>query len=165
MKQNSRWVLVLVCTFFITGTVAAADTATKEKREEVRKQTAQTLATLYEVQPSAKSAIEKAAGYAAFSNFGMKILVAGGGKGRGIAVDKSTGKETFMRMVEIQAGLGFGIKKFRVVFVFDNQTELNKFIESGWQLGGQGTVAAKASGGAGRLPVRCRCHRVCECTS
>jgi len=149
MKRKQRWALVVICAWFITGTVAVADT--EEKREDVRKTASQTLARLYEVQPSAKSAIEKAAGYAVFSNFGLKIFVAGGGKGRGMAVDNSTGKETFMRMVEIQAGLGFGIKKFRVVFVFDNQTELNKFIESGWQLGGQGTAGVKAGGQGGAL--------------
>jgi hypothetical protein len=29
-----------------------------------------------------------------FSNFGMKILVVGGGKGKGEAINKKTGKET-----------------------------------------------------------------------
>ncbi|MDH3692914.1 MAG: YSC84-related protein [Gammaproteobacteria bacterium] len=144
--RNIKWVLVLVCALFATGTVAVAQTSKEEKREDVRKMAAQTLTKLYEAQPGAKSAIENAAGYAVFSNFGMKIFVAGGGKGRGIAINNSTGEETFMRMVEVQAGLGFGIKKFRLVFVFDNRTELNKFIESGWQLGGQGTAAAKAGG-------------------
>jgi len=49
--------------------------------------TDQLLARLYEVKPSAQDAIKAAAGYAVFSNAGMKILVAGGGKGQGIAVD------------------------------------------------------------------------------
>ncbi len=72
--------------------------------------------------------------------------LAGGGKGKGMAVDNASGKETFMRMVEVQAGLGMGIKKFRVVFVFENRSVLNEFIESGWQVGGQATAAAKAGG-------------------
>ena len=42
------------------------------------------------LQPSARKAVESAAGYAAFSNFGMKILVAGSGTGKGIAVNNKT---------------------------------------------------------------------------
>ena len=46
-------------------------------------------------------------------------------------------------MLEIQAGLGMGIKKFRVVFVFENTSVFNEFVNSGWEFGGQSTAAAK----------------------
>jgi lipid-binding SYLF domain-containing protein len=49
-----------------------------------------------------------------------------------------------MKMAEIQAGLGFGAKKFQVVWVFETEAALNNFINSGWELGGQATAAAKA---------------------
>jgi lipid-binding SYLF domain-containing protein len=75
---------------------------------------------------------------------GVKILVAGSGKGQGIAVNNKSKSETFMKMLELQAGLGFGVKKFRVIFVFDNEKALNSFVNSGWEFGGQSTVAAKA---------------------
>jgi len=48
-----------------------------DKQKEVQKMSRETLAKLYRVQPSAKKSVEGAAGYATFSNFGMKILVAG----------------------------------------------------------------------------------------
>ena len=122
----------------------ASDAATKdEQRAEQRKISAETLQSLYQVQPKAKQAIEKAAGYATFANFGMKILVAGGGKGQGVAVNKKTKKETFMRMVEAQAGLGIGVKKFSLVWVFDNASALDKFVNSGWEIGGQASATAK----------------------
>jgi len=73
----------------------------------------------------------------------MKILIAGGAKGKGEAINNKNGKETFMKMLEIQAGLGMGIKKFRVVFIFENQSVFNQFVNSGWVLGGQSTAAAK----------------------
>ena len=53
----------------------------------------ETLAQLYKAQPAAKNLIKKAAGHAVFSNFGMKILVAGGGSGS-VVVDNKTRKET-----------------------------------------------------------------------
>jgi len=78
-----------------------------------------------------------------FSNFGMKIFFAGGGSGKGIAVNNATKKETFMKMLEVQAGLGIGVKKFRLVWVFLTEAALNGFINSGWELGSQATAAAK----------------------
>lgn len=115
-----------------------------KERQEIRKTSKDILARLYKAQPSAKAAIEKAAGYAVFSNFGMKIFVAGSGTGKGVAIDNKTKKETFMKMVELQAGLGFGVKKFSLVWVFETPDTLGKFINSGWELGGQTSVAAKA---------------------
>lgn len=114
-----------------------------EKQKEVQKMSQETLARLYKVQPSARKAVENSAGYAVFSNFGMKIFLAGTGTGSGMAVDSRTKKITYMKMVEVQAGLGIGVKKFRVVFVFDTQKALNDFINSGWEFGGQTTAAAK----------------------
>jgi len=117
-----------------------------QQRAEIRKARDQTLAELYKVQPSAKGQIQKAAGYAVFSNFGMKILVAGGGSGRGIVVDHKTKKETFMKMAEVQAGLGFGVKNFRLVWVFEKKSDLDRFVVSGWELGAQSTASAKVAG-------------------
>jgi hypothetical protein len=36
-----------------------------------------------------------------------------------------------MKMAEVQAGSGFGIKKFRLVWVFDGEKVLSNFINSG----------------------------------
>jgi lipid-binding SYLF domain-containing protein len=116
----------------------------EESQAEVRKSAQQALNALYKAQPSARKAVESAAGYAAFSNFGMKILVAGGGSGEGVAVNNKTKAMTYMKMAEVQAGLGFGVKKFQLVWVFDSEKALNDFINSGWEFGGQATAAAKA---------------------
>ena len=145
--------LVILSLVFLvaTPTLAGQSKEDQEKqakankeRQEIRKNTKDILARLYKAQPSAKAAVEKAAGYAVFSNFGMKILVAGSGTGEGVAVDNKTKKETFMKMVELQAGLGFGVKKFSLVWVFETPETLGTFINSGWELGGQTSVAAKA---------------------
>jgi lipid-binding SYLF domain-containing protein len=140
------WVVLAVALsgMYLTGTAFAKEQTKAQKQQEVRKMTRETLDRLYKVQPKAKQAIQNAAGYAVFSNFGMKIFFAGGGSGGGMAVDNKTRNETFMKMVEVQAGLGIGVKKFRVVFVFDTQKALNDFVNSGWEFGGQTTAAAKA---------------------
>lgn len=122
---------------------AASKEEINKERADIRKMSKETLDRLYKLQPSAKEAISKAAGYAVFSNFGMKIFFAGGGSGEGIAIDLKTGKETFMKMVEVQAGFGLGVKKFRVIWVFEKESDLAAFVNSGWELGGQTSVAAK----------------------
>jgi lipid-binding SYLF domain-containing protein len=127
--------------------VAAMSAKDKDKaRAEVQKASKTTLDQLYKAIPSSRKAVENSAGYATFSNFGMKILFAGSGTGKGIAVNKKTGKQTYMKMVEVQAGLGLGVKKFRVIWVFADEASLNRFINSGWETGAQATAAAKSGG-------------------
>ena len=50
----------------------------------------------------------------------MNIFFAGGGSDKGIVFDNKTNKQIFMKMVEIQTRLGIGVKKFRLVWVFEN---------------------------------------------
>jgi lipid-binding SYLF domain-containing protein len=104
----------------------------------------------YKSDSKAQSFVEGSAGYAVFSNLGLKIQLAGSGNGKGLAVNNQSKQVTFMKMLELQAGLGIGVKKFRVVFVFDNPKTFNNFINTGWQFGGQSTAAAKTvnKGGA-----------------
>jgi lipid-binding SYLF domain-containing protein len=151
---NHHWLrsttCLLLASLALSGTSEASlfkkEGTPDEQRAEIRKVSNQTLAELYKAQPAAKSQIQKAAGYAVFSNFGMKILVAGGGSGRGVVIDNKTKRETFMKMAEVQAGLGFGVKNFRLVWVFEKKSDLDKFINSGWELGAQSTASAKAAG-------------------
>lgn len=142
-------IVMLFALSLLVATPAAADTKA-QKQAKVRQIADQTLAKLYQARPSAKATIKAAAGYAAFSNTGMKILVTGGGRGQGIAFDNRTRKVTYMKMIEIQAGLGMGIKKFRTIFVFETKDAMDQFVNAGWEFGGQATAAAKTGdkGGA-----------------
>jgi lipid-binding SYLF domain-containing protein len=141
-------VILIALLFAITLTAQAESKANQQKGVESGAQ--KILEQLYEANPPAKAAVEHAAGYAVFNDTGVKLLFAGSGAGKGIAVDNKTKNVTFMKMVELQAGLGFGVQKFSVVFVFDNEKVLSSFINSGWEFGSQATAAAKTTtqGGA-----------------
>ena len=76
----------------------------------------------------------------------LKILFGGSGHGEGVAINSQTKAETFMKMFEVQAGLGMGVKKFKVIFVFDTQKAFDDFVNSGWEFGGQTSAAAKTVG-------------------
>lgn len=114
------------------------------QRADIRAQSQAALERLYAAEPGARAAIDGAAGYATFSTWGLKLGAGGTGKGRGLAVANPSKAETFMRFVEVQAGLGVGLKKHDLVFVFETPEALAAFLEKGWEYGGQATVAAKA---------------------
>ena len=142
--------IVVAALLFLSALPIAAKTK-EEKRAELRKKAEATLERLYKARPSAKAAVKDAAGYAVFNSGGVKILVAGGGRGQGIAVNNATQKIVYMKMREIQAGLGMGAKKFSTIFVFETKGALERFINSGWEFGGQTTAAAKTSDSGGSL--------------
>jgi len=129
----------------------ALDAAKKaEGQAAIRKEAQATLSKLYKAQPGAKAAIAKAAGYAAFDNFGMNLFVISTASGKGIVVENATKKETFMKMISGGVGLGLGAKDFRVVFVFENKAGIDNFIKSGWDADAHAEAMAKSGqkGGA-----------------
>ena len=117
-----------------------------QARHQVREMTQDALATLFEVAPDTRRVIDRAAGYAVFSTFGVKLFFAGGTTGKGMVVNQRTHRQTFMKMVQVQGGLGFGVNKNRLVFVFTNEQALRNFIDQGWEFGGQANLSAMAGG-------------------
>lgn len=116
----------------------------EEQQAEVRKMKNEALADAYKAKPELKSRIQKAAGYGVFSNLGINVLLLSTARGAGVVVDNASGKETFMKMGSVGAGVGMGVKDFRAVFIFYDKQVLNDFIEKGWEFGGQADAAAKA---------------------
>jgi lipid-binding SYLF domain-containing protein len=114
----------------------------------------ETLTQLYQGYPDTEARIRMAAGYAVFSDVGMKLFYGGAAHGGGLAVNNATKQETFMKMIELQPGYGFGVENFRNVFVFDTADAFSQFVNSGWEFGAnamaaaqQGTQGGSAAGG------------------
>jgi lipid-binding SYLF domain-containing protein len=139
----------LAMSLLAAGWSSAKDSPT-DKREKIRKMASQTLADLYKLHPAAQGAVAKSAGYAVFSNRGVNVLLLSTAHGGGLAVDSQSKQETFMKMISVGAGIGAGVKDFRVIFVFETEKALAGFIKSGWDAAGQADAAAKAGkeGGA-----------------
>ena len=108
----------------LAGTLAlvaqATETDKEKQQKQVRSMAPDTLQRLYKAEPKTQAAIKRAYDYAVFSDLGVKIVFGGTGNGKGLAVNNRSKHETFMKMFEVQAGLGMGVDKFRVVFVFEN---------------------------------------------
>jgi hypothetical protein len=98
----------LVLIFCGSSVVLADENDIIQQRNQVREMAREGLSALYEIQPGARYAIEHAAGYGVFSIYGLKIFFAGGMTGKGLVHDNRTHRDDFMKMVQAQAGLGFG---------------------------------------------------------
>jgi lipid-binding SYLF domain-containing protein len=120
-----------------------------QARVQVREMAQDALAQLYEINPLSRLAVERAVGYGVFSTFGIKLFFAGGTTGKGLVVNNQTGRQTFMKMVQVQGGLGFGVNKNRLIFVFTHEQALRDFISQGWEFGGQANVSAMVGGQGG----------------
>lgn len=137
----------------LVSTAATATTATKndDARAKVRAQSSQVLTRLYAAQPGARDAIATSHGYATFSRWGLTLGAVGGSIGKGLAVAEPSKKEIFMRFVEGSAGIGLGIKKYDLIFVFENDKAFANFVDKGWQGGAQATAAAKSKSGGSAI--------------
>jgi len=133
--------LGVISLLLTSSAFAQDDSALVQRRTEIREMAQEGLASLFEAAPGARTVIEHAAGYAVFSTFGIKIFFAGGTTGKGVVINNVTHRSTFMKMVQVHAGLGLGIKKERLVFVFETQKGLRDFVSQGWDFGGQASAA------------------------
>ena len=142
--QAAKWalwgLLLYICT--VTPAPAADESDIVQQRNQVREMAREGLSALYEIQPAARYAIEHAAGYGVFSVMGLKIFFAGGMTGKGLVHDHRTHRDTFMKMVQAQAGLGFGAVKDRIIWVFETRQAMRDFINTGWEFGGKAQVSA-----------------------
>lgn len=152
---------LLITSVLAAGLLAGCSTAPKKSSEDHRqailKVRDNTLSELYQLKDSAKAEIKAAPGYAVFNSAGVKLVLIGAGGGRGVVVDNRSGKNTFMNMAELGAGIGLGVTDVRVVFVFHNDAALDDFLINGITIGASANAAAKlddkGQAGSGELVV------------
>jgi lipid-binding SYLF domain-containing protein len=135
----------LVAAVGLTVGLSSAKETPDEQRGKIRKMAAATLTDLYKLQPAAQAAVQKSAGYAVFNNMGTNVLLLSTARGGGIAINSKTKQETFMKMISAGAGVGIGVKDYRVIFVFETDAALANFLDSGWSGEAQADAGAKTS--------------------
>ena len=139
-----------------SGCAAPRGKTMLEKQQYVREMRGGTLAMLYKSRPDLEERIRDAAGYGVFSNVNIHLLQLSTGHGYGVVVDNSDDTETFMRMAEVGAGIGAGLKDLRAVFVFPTKEVMKRFTVHGWSFSSQAQALAKADdtgGGVGVTPA------------
>ncbi|WP_286263236.1 YSC84-related protein [Thalassotalea atypica] len=134
----------LIVFLFVMLLPSSVIAGAEEDRNDIREMRQKILTRLYKEEPRAKKKIEKAVGYATFSNIGVNIIFLSAGNGSGIVKNNETGKETYMQMVSAGVGIGLGVKDFSAVFIFYTEEALENFVEHGWDFSGQADAAAKS---------------------
>ena len=150
-SYHSKRAAISALLAFALATVAgkALSETIAEQRAELQKMRVTTLERLYKVHPAARADVQKAAGYAVFSNVGINLILLSAAGGSGVAHDNRSGKDVYMKMLSGGFGIGLGVKDFRGVFVFSSTEKLNQFTNSGWEASAQADAAAKAGNKGG----------------
>ncbi len=143
-KTLPKIILSLAIIALVAGCGPRGNLTIEEKRDKYVEMENETLARLYKESPGTKDKIAKAVGYATFANANINVIFVSAGGGYGSVVENATGKRTYMKMALGGVGLGLGAKDYRVVMIFKDKATLDKFIESGWDVGAHADAAAKA---------------------
>ena len=151
MKSKIFNSLFALCVLLVAGCATPQGDTASEQRASIQQMARDTLAEAYRLNPGLQNKVKRAAGYGVFSNRGTKFLVVSSGNGYGLVHDNRTGRDTYMRMAEVGGGLGFGIKDFRALFVFQDGQTLRQFVDSGWDFGGDVGAAAKTRTEGGQV--------------
>lgn len=137
----------LVCITFLPGWGFGKQKQTiEQRRQEVQDMRAQVLDDLEKEAPGIHEMVDNAVGYAVFSSLGINLFLVSSARGPGIAHDNRNGKEVYMKMFSAGAGIGLGVKDFRLVFVFETEEALLDFIVDGWAASAQADAAATHDG-------------------
>ena len=159
MKISARKIILCLLLVLLSFTCIAdaAKMTLEEKRAELRNKVQSTLALCYEHYPEAKYTVENGVGYAVFANTGSHYGFFGNAHGRGMAINNQTGEEVFMKMSQLQLGVGVGIKEYSIVFVFTKPEAWQKFIESKWSVDKSYSADASdgVSGGSSDGAIHC----------
>jgi len=148
-SKNSSIILSFMLIFFLVFSVSTAYTQDAEKDKKIAKQRSKfkknkssALKEMYKAYPGSQAAMGKSYGYAAFANTGVNLFVLASGNGGGMAHNNATGKEVYVKMISMGAGIGIGFKKYYAVFLFADKGAYDNFIETGWSADGQADATA-----------------------
>ncbi len=145
-------VMLTIFSLVVTGCSPGGKALTVDEKKQVANDMEQeTLAKFYEAQPSLETKTAEYAGYGVFNNANVNIIFASAAGGYGVVVNNQTKEKTYMKMAMGGLGLGLGVKDYRVLLLFKDAEILNKFIDKGWEFGGNADAAVKAGDKGGQI--------------
>ena len=102
-----RFVIAAIISLSLLGCASTSNSgkSVDARRNSIESMRAGTLNKLYKEKPYAADTIERAAGYAVFSNANVNLIIASAGGGYGV-VHSNSGQVTYMKMGEVGLGLG-----------------------------------------------------------
>jgi lipid-binding SYLF domain-containing protein len=145
--------VVVGLAILLPGAVATADDQgndwkslkNESKRVKIDEMADEALDEVMNTNWKAQELFESAFGWAAFDNLKIAFGISGGG-GNGVAVNKSSGKRTYMKMGTGGIGFGLGGQKYQVIFLFQDEKTFHNFVEKGWKADASAQAAAGTEG-------------------
>jgi lipid-binding SYLF domain-containing protein len=114
-------------------------------RREVDAVAESTLSKILASHAGAKQLFDKSYGYAVFDSRKASFLITTGG-GVGVAIRKSDGKKTYMRVASAGVNVGAGLQFYQGLFLFETEDAFNRFVNQGWEADATaGATLGKAS--------------------
>ena len=152
--RNTLIAMTVLCLALSAGQLAFAEEDWKDLKADAKKakidDTAkQALDEVFAKSKNAKGLYDKSYGWAVFDNLKIALGWSGGG-GNGVAVNKSSGARTYMKMGTVGVGLGLGAQSYQVVFLFQDEETFQNFVEKGWQADATAQAAAGTAGVGGQ---------------
>jgi lipid-binding SYLF domain-containing protein len=136
---------VCLIAFSSSGSAQVVEPTVAARRQAVDANAEATLNELFRQREPVRNLFDAARGYAVFTATKAGFIVTGGG-GTGVAVDKQTGRRTYMRMGTGGIGLGIGAQRYGLVILFEDEARLNRFIAGGWDASTTAQAAAGSDG-------------------
>ena len=149
MKTMLRWLCVALLLVAVPAIAQEGGDKKDNKRAKIDARSSEILDTVLGESENAKELYAAAMGYAVFDNTKAALGISAGG-GSGVAVDKSGGKRTYMKMGTAGVGFGIGVKTYQVIMMFENAKVFENFVEKGWQADAQAGAAAGSEGVAAK---------------
>ena len=157
MKQDIRKGIVVGAALYLVlgaGQLVAQDKSWEDLDKQAKQAKINEIAqgSLDEVlkgNEAAKELYNNAYGWAAFDNLKIAWGISGGG-GNGVAVNKKSGARTYMKVGTVGVGLGLGVQKYQVVFLFQDEQTFQNFVDKGWQADATAQATAGTAGVGGQ---------------
>ena len=116
--------VVVLCTALAIALTFNLPTAEAKSKYETKRNKVDAIAknaldTIVGRRDKARQLYDQAYGYAVFDNLKVAMGISGGG-GRGVAVDKASGRRVYMDMGTGGLNLGLGVQKYQVIFLFED---------------------------------------------
>ena len=149
-----RIFVLLLLVFYLGGcatTIPVEERA--QKREDINRIAEETITALVEKNPELQDKVDASVGYFVAQVSAVSATVIGGGAGIGVLYNKEDSTRTYMNVSRYDLGMGVGVRKFRILLLFNEREALEDFLRGGWDTamgaetagGSEGAVAATAS--------------------
>jgi lipid-binding SYLF domain-containing protein len=132
----------------IFSVTAALSVCSVRAEENLQAESQQTIANFLNADPSMKTLMDAAAGYAVFPDVGKGGFIVGGARGKGMVYQKGGVAIGQATMTQASIGAQAGGQSFAQIIFFETPAALNAFKSSQFEMGADVSAVAVSQGAA-----------------